>query len=774
MLQDIRQTLRPLYRRPGASIAIVSMLALGIGMTSAVFGIVDGVVIKPLPYRDPSTLVTARAVTAAAMDEWGRRTRALSHLAHYDFSLAPLVLGGGDATRLRQGAVSHNLLDTLGVAPRLGRGFTRADAEAGAEPVVILTHGVWLDQFGGRPDVIGELAPFEPVRRRVIGVLSPEFMFPMRPAPTVGDVRILTVLPLAQPADRTFGMVARLAPRATLDQARAEEAAIVGSEPKALRASVTDLASAMLGSHRPTLSMLLGAVVLLLLIACGNVTHLLLARALDGRRELAVRVALGARRSQIVRVVLMQGCALCLAGGLVGLLIAYLGFDVFRALTPVPLPRADAAGIDLRVVAFALALSMASGLGVSLLPAWQLSRIDLGRAIESSRRTTAGSHRLRHGLLALEVALAVILLAGAGLAFNSFVRLLHVDLGFDAEHVLTLRTRGPESRYPTAEHQRALLDRVLERLSSLQGVEAAGAVDLLPATRALGGGSIGVLDPPGLPPIDAETRTIAGDYLATMRIDVMRGRAFSRADGPNGVQVALVNEALARRLPGEPIGRRIRHRDVEREIVGIVRDVRAFAVDTAPGPQVYVPHTQTPFTPGRLVIRAAGSPEQLAAAVRAELRAVEPSAPVEDVRTLSSHVAASIAHPRFQASLLAAFGISGLLLISVGVAGIVSYAIARRTREIGVRIALGARRRDVIRTVAGRPLAAVGAGLALGLIGALALGRGALLFLYEIGPSDPWTLGGVAAAVLGATLAAAAVPARRALRVDPISALRAD
>ena len=520
--------------------------------------------------------------------------------------------------------------------------------------------------------------------------------------------------------------------------------------------------------------MLLGAVALLLLIACGNVTHLLLARALDGRRELAVRVALGARRSQIVRSRIVQGCALCLAGGLVGVLIAYLGFDGFKALTPVPLPRADAAGIDLRVVAFALALSMASGLGVSVLPAWQLSRIDLGDAIESSRRTTAGSHRLRHGLLAVEVALAVVLLAGAGLAFNSFVRLLHVDLGFDAEHVLTLRTRGPDSRYPTAGHQRALLDRLLERLAALQGVEAVGAVNLLPATRALGGGSIGVPDRPGLPPIDTETRTIAGDYFATMSIEVIRGRTFGRSDGPTSVQVAIVNEALARRLQGDPIGRRVRHRDVERGIVGIVRDVRTFAVDTAPEPQVYIPHTQTPSAPARLVIRTAGPPGQLAARVRGELRAVEPSAPVEDVRTLSNHVAASIAHPRFQASLLAAFGISGLLLISVGVAGIVSYAIARRTREIGVRIALGARRRDVIRTVAGRPLAAVGTGLMFGLAGALALGRGATLFLYEITPSDPWTLAVVAITVLLTTVAAAAIPAQRAVRVDPIAALRAD
>ncbi len=398
----------------------------------------------------------------------------------YDFSYPPLVLAGSDATRLRQGVVSYNLLDTLGVVPILGRGFTRADADAGAEPVVILTHGVWLDQFGGQSDVIGEVAPFEPVRRRVIGVLPSSFLFPMRPATTVGDARILTVLPLAQPADRAFPVVARLAPSATLAQARAEETALVRSTRSELRSpQITDLASAILGSHRSMLTTLLGAVGLLLLIACGNVTHLLLARALDARRDIAVMFALGASRSQVGRVVILQGCTLCLAGGVVGVLFAYLGFDAFTAMTPVPLPRADTAGIDLRVVTFAVALSIVSGLIVSMLPAWQLSRMDLGHVMQSDWRSTTGSHRLRHILLAAEVSLAVVLLAGAGLAFNSFVRLLRVDLGFDADRVLTLRTRGPESKYPTPEHQRVLLDRVLDRLAAMPDVDAVGAVDLL-------------------------------------------------------------------------------------------------------------------------------------------------------------------------------------------------------------------------------------------------------------------------------------------------------
>ena len=777
MVHEIRQALRPLYRRPGTSIAIVSMLTLGIGLTSAMFGIVDGVLLKPLPYREPAELITTRSVPAKVLDEWALGTRALSNIASYDFGRAPLLLAGVEATNLRQAAVSHNFLQTLGVMPALGRGFTRADADPGAEPVVVLTHGVWLDQFGGRSDVIGELAPFEPVRRRIVGVLPPDFMFPMRPAAAVGDVRILTVLSRVQPADYPFEMVARLAPSATLDQARAEESSVVRSSQNEARAPHTmDLASAILGSDRPTLTMLLGAVALLLLIACGNVAHLLLARTVDARRDLAVRFALGATRSHVVRTVMVQSCALGLMAGILGVLCAYFAFDGFKAMTPVPLPRADAAGIDLRVVLFAVALSLVSGLVISILPAWQLSRKDLASAMEAGSRMTAGSRRLRHALLGFEVALAVVLLAGAGLAFNSFVRLLRVDLGFDAEHVLTLRARGSESRHPTPEHQRVLLDRMLDRLAAIPRVEAVGAVDLLPATRATGGGSVAMLDRPDLPPIAAEARTIAGDYFVTLRIDLIQGRTFEGADTRNGGQVAIVNEALARRLSeyGNPMGRRVRHRDVEREIVGIVRDVRTFAVDTVAGPQIYIPHTQTRLTPARLVIRTAGQPEQLAALVRSELHAIEPTAPIEDMRALTSHVAASIAQPRFQASLLAAFGLTSLLLIAVGVGGIVSYAVARRTREIGVRVALGADRADVVRAMIGKPLAAVSAGLVGGLAGALMLGRTARLFLYQIGPNDPSTLVAVAVTVLLATAVAAAVSARRALHVDPIVALRAE
>jgi putative ABC transport system permease protein len=735
------------------------------------------VLLKPLPYREPAQLVTTRSVPAKAREEWRLRTRALSEIAYYHVSGAPLLLAGGEAARLRQGAVSHNFLQTLGVTPAMGRAFTRMDAESGAEPVVILTHGAWLEHFGGRSSVVGELAPFEPVRRRIIGVLPTEFVFPMQPLAALGDARILTVIPLARSADDAYPIVARIAPGASLDQVRAEEAAIARSDKGETRtAQSTHLATAILGRNRGTLAMLLTAVGLLLLIACANVTHLLLARTIDARRELEIRLALGAGRTRVARMVLLQGLALCLVGGLLGVTVAYLAFDLFKALTPVPLPRADAAGIDARVLAFAVALSVASGVLVSLLPAWHISGTDPFDALQAGARMTAGPQRLRQVLLALEVALAVILIAGAALAFNSLVRLLRVDLGFAADRVLTLRLRGPESRYPTPEHQRALLNTALERLAALPGVEQVGAVDLLPVTRAVDGGSVTSLDRPELPPIDAEPRMIAGDYFAAMRIDLVRGRGFSASDSLTSPQVAIVNEAFAQRLssPDDVIGRRIRHRNVDRDIIGVVRDVRTFAVDAAAEPQIYLPHTQTTSIPPRIVLRTAGSPDRLAPLVRGELHALESSAPVEDLRTLSSHVAASLAHPRFQASLLTTFGLSSLLLIAVGVAGIVSFAVARRTREIGVRVALGASSADVVRAVIGRPLVAVVAGLICGLGGALMLGRGARLLLYEIEPNDPSTLAAVAATVLLTTVAAAAIPARRAVRVDPIAALRTD
>jgi putative ABC transport system permease protein len=778
MFQHVRQSLRLLYRRPGGSIAIVLTTALGIGLTSAVFGIVDAVLLRPLPYRDPSALVTTRGVSHDLIESWRSRTQVLSDIAYYNFNFAPLVLNADESVQLRQGAVSSNLLDTLGVMPMLGRGFTRDDARTGAEPVAILTYGAWQDHFGGRSTVIGEVAPTEPVPVRIVAVLPPDFLFPMRALPAIGATRILTVLTAPRRDESPTAVVARRVRAATLEQVRAEESALLNQSPTnpTRHPQAADLTTMMVGSHRSSLFMLLGAVGLLLLIACANVTHLFLARCLDGRRDLTIRLAVGASRSDIVRLLLTQSCALSLAGGLLGLVVAYLSVDALIALAPAPLPRAGDASIDGRVVAFGSALSLVSGVVVGVLTAWSLSKADTQESLRQDDRTAAVSQRLRHVLTTMEVAFAVVLLAGAGLALNSFVRLLRVDTGFDSERVLTLRARGVESRYPTPERQRQLLDRMLERLAMLQGVERAGAVDLLPVTRATAGGSVIPIDRPGAAaPIDAEPRTVAGDYFPAMRIDLIRGRAFDRRDVAASPQVAIVNEALARQLgEADAVGRRVRHRNVAREIVGIVRDVRMLAVDTAPAAQIYVPHAQTASVPPQIVIRTTARPEAMAAPIRAEIHAIEPRVVLENMRPLSQHVASSIAQPRFQTWLLGIFGTSGLLLVAVGVSGIVSSTVSRRTRELGIRVALGARALHVIRTVAGTSLAAVAAGLAIGLLGALSLSRIAKAFLYEVEPTDPWTLAGVVVVLAIVALVAAALPARRALGIDPIVALRSE
>lgn len=781
MLRDIRYAARLLRRSPAFSVTIVLTLALGIGLTTAIFSVVDGVLLRPLPYSNPSDLVTGPAVSSEALVEWRSRTKTLSDVAAYDFGVAPLLLTGEETVQFRQAAVSSNLLGVLGVHPVIGRDFLPADTEPGAEPVAMLTYGAWQQHFGGRPEIVGEPAAFEPARRRVVGVLPPDFIFPMRLIASVGAVRMLTPIARSARKDYRFSVVARLNRGATVAQAGAEELAIVPrSAPVgglATASSVIPLTTAMLGGSRPSLLMLFGAVGFLLLIACGNVGGLLFAKGADARRELAVRLALGATRSQLVRLVIIQSCTLSVAGGLLGTLLAYLSFDALMAFLPAQLPRARDVTIDYRVLGFAFVLSLASGAILGLFPAWQLSRVELQATLQAQGRATLPAQRLRLVVLATEIALAVVLLAGAALFANSFVRLLGADLGFAPRNVLTLQVRLLESRYATPDQQRQFFDAALERIAALPGVANVAIVELLPVTRARRGGSVVAVGGRIAEPIEAEPRVVSPGYFETMGIPVVQGRPFNSRDSSGAAQVAVINETLARRLwPGESaIGQRLRYeQDEPREVIGIARDVRGYAVDTRPEPQVYIPHSQTWLVPRRLVVRTNGEPGTFAAAVRQELHAVDARAGVENIQPLTAHVAASIAQPRFQTFLLGIFGGTGLLLGAVGIGGVVAYAVARRRREIGIRIALGASGRDVVRTVMGASLVAVGIGLAAGLAAAVTLGRLARAFLYEIEPHDPLTLTAVVIAVGATALAAAWLPARRAQRVDPLAALRAE
>jgi putative ABC transport system permease protein len=791
MLQDFRYAARLVRRSPGFSATVVTTLALGVGLTTSIFSIVYGVLLRPLPYANPSALVTSRSVSADAWAAWKVRTTALEDIGLYDFGPAPLLLAGEEPVQLRQALVSANLLSVLGVRPVIGRGFRPEDSERGAEPVAMLTYRVWQESFGARPDAIGTVAPFEPVGRRVIGVLPADFVFPMRFYASAGEVRVLTpmVMPLRQ--GDTASLVARLEPGATLVQARAEEIAIAGASARAAgttpASTLIPLDEALLGGSRPSLLLLFGAVGFLFLIACANVGNLLLAKGLDARREFAIRSALGASRGRLAVQVIAQSCTLSVTGGLLGVLLAYWSFDALMSLVPSQLPRVSAISIDNHVVAFAFLLSLITGAMLGLLPAWSLARGDAQAAMQSRERATPGGKRIRLTLLAAEIALAVVLLSGAALFVHSFVRLLAVDLGFAPRNVLTLRIRTLQARYPTVERQRAFLETALERIGALPGVSHVGAVEALPLTRARRGGSVTAVDGPTADSIDTEPRVVSPGYFDALGIDIVLGRSFSQDDVSEAPLVAVINETLARRLwPGSnPLGWRIRppagagsvisyeHQE-EREVVGVVGDVRLYAVDTKPEPQVYIPYTQSWLVPPQLVIRTIGDPAALAPAVRRELRALDSAAAVEAIEPLTAHVAASIAQPRFQTWLLLLFGGSGLLLAAVGVGGVVAYAVSQRTREIGIRMALGARGRDIARAVTAASMVAVGIGLSVGLAGALALGRLARGFLFEIGPYDPLALSVVVVVLAVTALTAAWLPARRAQRVDPLVALRAE
>lgn len=781
MLRHVRHSVRLFRASPAFSATVILTLALGIGLTTAIFSVVYAVLLRPLPYSNPATLIAGPSISTDTWIEWRRRTAALDDIALYDFGVPQLLFAGEETARIRQAGVSSNLLSVLGVRPAVGRDFQATDSEPGAEPVVMLTYGAWQEYFGGRSDVVGAIAPFDPAGRRVIGVLSVNFAFPMRLIASAGAVRMLTPLSARPPKNATLALVARLKRGATLAGARAEYLATVPhAEPEShvsIAPNLTTVDEAMLGASRPSLLMLFGAVGFLLFIACLNVGNLLFAKGAEARKDLAVRFALGARRRDLAGQILIQSCTLSVTGGLLGVLVAYVSFDALMSLVPTQLPRASEISLDIRVLGFAFLLSVISGATVSLFPAWHLTRGQFQSTLQSQGRATLPAQRLRLITLTTEIALSVVLLAGAALFARSFVRLLGVDLGFVPDHVLTLKVRTLESRFSTVDQQRAFLDDVLSQVAAVHGVTAAAAIELLPVTRARRSGSVVTANGRNARTIEAEPRVISPGYFETMRTGLVLGRSFSRSDVSGSPQVAIVNEGLARRLwPGSnPLGQQIRYENEEpRNVIGVVHDVRTYAVDMTPGPQVYIPYSQTWLIPQQLVVRTDGNPTTVISALRRQIRAVDARASAEDIQPLSEYVASSIAQPRFEVWLLAIFGGCGLVLTIVGMAGVVAYAVSQRRREIGIRIALGANRRNVIRTVMAPSLVAVAIGLSIGLGAALALGQFARAFLFEIQPHDPITLSAVVA-VLGTTaLVSAWLPARRATRIDPILALRAE
>ena len=814
---DLRHAVRALRQSPGFTLVAVLTVALGVGANAAMFTVADAVLLAPLPYGQPERLAMVWSswvdfpdktwISASELRYYRERARTFEDVAAYGSGSLAIASGEGEPERVGAAFVTTNLLPVLGVQPVHGRGFRPGEEVDGNDRVILLSDALWRRRFDGDPKVVGQAiraGSGEPYL--VVGILPPGLRLPLEFAGDAAELWVpLPPDPLAAgPFPKNGGNhgwygVGRLAPGATAAEAQAELEALAGAltregvytESWRFRPVVVAMAEEVTGAVRPALLVLLGAVGFVLLIACVNVASLLLARGEAREREIAVRAALGAGRRQLVRQLLVENLLLAALGGAAGLWLAALSLDLLASLDA-GVPRLAEAAVGGRALLFTLAVTVATGLLFGLAPALRISRPDLQGALKEGGRGSGpglGRQGLRRGLVVAEVALAVVLVTGAGLVLQSVWRLLRVDAGLRGEdRVLTLRLTAPADAYPEVADVAEFYHGLLARVRALPGVEVAGAGRALPLTGDLGDWGLDVegFQPPPDDNPDGDWQIVTPGYFEALGIPLRRGRVFTERDRADAPRVALVNETMARTYwpQGDAVGGRIRTRgpgDPWMTVVGVVADVRHSGLTGEPRKIWYRPQAQMPadgFNPRSmsLAVRAAAGtdPLQLAAPVRAAVRALQPGLPIAELRTMTEIRGGAIARERFTLQLLLAFGALALTLAAIGIYGVLAYWVARRTHEIGVRLAIGAQRRNVLGHVVGQALALTAGGLALGVAGALALGRTLEGLLYGVEPADPWTLAGVAVLLGGVALLAGLLPARRAASLDPMSALRAD
>jgi putative ABC transport system permease protein len=805
--QDLRFSARMLVKSPGFSIIAVVALALGIGANTAIFSIVNAVLLRPLPYEDPGRLVVlseetpqlpGMSVSYPNFLDWRDQNRAFEHLAAFRFASINIT-GSGEPERVQGRMVSANFFETLGVTPALGRAPMAEEDRAGATPVAVVSHNLWQQRLDSNPNLTGKTLTLDGRVFAIVGVMPAGFRFYNTPT----DVFVPLGLEADSMSDRDshpgIYVLARLKPGVTIEQARADMDAVTGVLAQQYpvtnsnhSASVEFLHEDMVGSIRPALLVLLAAVACVLLIACANVSNLLLARATAREKEIAIRSALGASRGRLVRQLLTESLVLSLAGGALGLLLAVWGKDLLVALGPASLPRAQEITIDGSVLGFTLLIAVATGIVFGLVPAFQAARIDLNEALKDGGRSPGagpGRRGLRDALVVSEIALSLVLLVGAGLMIRSFVRLVQVDPGFDARNVLTAQVALPDAKYPERPQVAAFFERALERVRASPGVESASLITPLPLT---GDGWQSDFRIEGRPIPDrgefpnTDIHLVGADYFQAMGVPLVRGRGFTPADRLGAVNVAVINATMARReWPGEdPIGKRLKVGGPEElagpkekpedwmTIVGVVGDVLQYGLDADPKTEVYIPHLQQPVSVGTLVVRAKADPASVTAAVREAIHGVDKDQPIYNVRTMEAIVSESVASRRLSMLLLGVFATVALVLAAGGVYGVMSYAVTQRTHEIGVRMALGAQPGDVLRLVVVQGMATVLVGIAVGLAGAFAGTRLMSNLLFGVDASDPATFVGIALLLTTVAFVASYIPARRAARVDPLVALR--
>ena len=811
LLADARYALRSLRKSPAFALVTILTLALGIGANSAIFSVLNGVVLRPLPYGDPDRLVrlASRFPTLGFDKFWisppeffELQERNRSFIAVGGYRTGTVSVGGAEAPlRATSAIATHDLFDVLAVPALRGRAFNAEEDGPNTESVAVLSYELWQRAFGGAPDIVGRTITVNGNESRVTGVMPPGF--------DVADAGVEIWVPAnLDPANRQnrgshfLDVVARLRPGVTPQQANADLARMVAQwselnpsthvpSPENHPIFMTALQEDLIGNIRPALVLLLGAVGFVLLIACANVANLLLARAESRQREIAVRAAIGAGRGRLLRQFLTEGVVLALLGGAVGLGLGYLGVRVLLATNPDGIPRAAEIGIDGTVLLFTLGVAVVTGLLFGLAPALNLSGRMMNRSLrDGSGRTTAAAvrQRVRRALVVSEVALAVVLVVGSGLMLRSFAALQRVDVGFQPDGLLSFQLFLPQTGYEDPPAQVAFYERLMPRLHALPGVVSAAAMSGLPPRRDVDANDTefeGLVRTQDGPAHNTDYWQFATrDYLNTMGIALVAGRGFEPADEA-GAPVVLINERLAEVFyPGEnPLGRRVRPPGDDIPwftIIGVVRDVKQGGVAEETGTELYFFYPQVARAQGfaprtmNVVVRTAGDPTHLASAVRAEIRGVDPTLPVANLATMNDVLHDAVARPRFLTLLLGIFAVVALALAAIGTYGVMAYSVEERRQEIGIRMALGARASSVLGMVLRQGLTVAAVGLALGVAGAAGLSRLLRSLLYEVSATDAATFVAAPALLAAVALLACLIPARRATRVDPARVLKGD
>ncbi|HLN97219.1 MAG TPA: ABC transporter permease [Pyrinomonadaceae bacterium] len=802
LLQDLRYAIRTLLNKPGFTLIAVITLALGIGGSTAIFTVVDAALLRGLPYKAPDRLYHLWESTPQkefAQREFSypdyqdyQKNQVLEGLAAYTGG-GGILSGRGEPERIFAPSATANFFSVLGIDPVIGRTFQPGEDNPGAPRVTVLTYAMWQRRFGGDPGIVGQSLTLNGDIYTIIGVLPASFQFALRPADLWRPYQ-----PTEAQLTRRFmhgtNLIGRLKPGVGVQQAQSELSVIakrIEDENKQSHAGtglrLIPLQEQVIGQVRPILLVLLAAVGFVLLIACANVASLLLTRSLSRQKEVAIRAALGASRWRVIRQLLTESVLLSLAGGATGLLLAYWGIGALVAALPEnqlnALPFLRSLHIDAGILAFSFFLSLLTGIVFGLAPALQSSRLDLNEVLKEGGRTTAGGsgHRLRGALVMTEIALAVVLLVGAGLMMRSLLRLLQSNVGFNPERLLTMTVVLPAAKYTEVNRQIEFFDQLKQRVQSLPGVKGAGSVNILPL-QAGNTTRFNIEGDPVPPPgqeTEANIRVVDETYFQTLGVPLIAGRMFDERDNADSPVVVMIGKNVADRLFAgrDPVGRRLVYAGVQAppmQIVGVVGDVKIGGLDDALRPVLYYPFRQNAAPATSLVVRTTGDPNALAATIRSETRNLEPEVALFNVRAMEQLISDSPAAfmRRFPALLISIFAGIALLLASVGIYGVVSYSVSQQTHYIGVRMALGAQAADILKLVLRQGLTLVLAGMALGIIGALGLTRLLRSLLFEVQTTDTATFAFVISTLFLVALFACYIPARRATKVDPLVALR--